>query len=315
MKILYLCNKKYYDTKMSRVRFHSITALEKICDLKWSGIGWKNYDQKLTVQENIEKIYEGSLPDAVIAYKPLEMKEYYKISPLRCIRYNEMWDKEWTMKEIINSKSNLVICHHEREAIQYSRIFENFNLFPVSFENVSHCAEKTIFKDYGMEKKYDVLLVGDLSPKFYPLRQRLTHIIAKMKKKYNCEIFKHPSYDVADASNNRCAVEYAKSINSSKIVVTCSSIYKYRLGKYIEIPMCNAALAGDKPLDEKHSFDEFLIEINESMTDEEIIKKLEFFLENEDKRKNFQNLGMKYSQGFTQEKYAQRLLEKIRKYL
>ena len=46
--ILYLVNHKTYTSKMSRVRFHGIHALSKKCNLTYSGLGWDNYDSKLT---------------------------------------------------------------------------------------------------------------------------------------------------------------------------------------------------------------------------------------------------------------------------
>ena len=54
--ILYLVNHNTYKIKMSRVRFHGIHALSKITNLTYSGIGWSNYDQKLTVQDNINNM-------------------------------------------------------------------------------------------------------------------------------------------------------------------------------------------------------------------------------------------------------------------
>ena len=53
MNILFLCKRKTFEMKMSRVRFHSIQALSKIANVHYSGIGWEDYDKNLTVQENI----------------------------------------------------------------------------------------------------------------------------------------------------------------------------------------------------------------------------------------------------------------------
>jgi len=133
--ILYLCNRATFETKMSRVRFHGIKALEKEANLKWSGIGWSNYDNAKTVQENIEIIYPHKLPDIVIAYKPLEMKEFSKIIPLKCMRYNEMYDINLTFNEIMQCKPNIVICHHHNDYLEYKKRFENFSF--ISYLNLS----------------------------------------------------------------------------------------------------------------------------------------------------------------------------------
>ena len=60
MNILYLCNKKTYLRKMSRVRFHGIAALSKIANIHYSGIGWTDYNADLTVKENIHNISSAS---------------------------------------------------------------------------------------------------------------------------------------------------------------------------------------------------------------------------------------------------------------
>ena len=60
------------------------------------------------------------------------------------------------------------------------------------FYNVPHAAEKVIYKDYGMPKKYDILLAGAVATKsllgdHYPLRIRLARdILPKMVNKYKC---------------------------------------------------------------------------------------------------------------------------------
>ena len=43
------------------------------------------------------------------------LKEFSETKAPRCIRYNEMYDLDWTMKEITETKSNLVICHHNND--------------------------------------------------------------------------------------------------------------------------------------------------------------------------------------------------------
>ena len=51
MNILYLCDKRTYLTKMSRVRFHGINALSKIANVHYSGIGWDDYDNNLNISK------------------------------------------------------------------------------------------------------------------------------------------------------------------------------------------------------------------------------------------------------------------------
>ena len=45
-------------------------------------------------------------------------------------------------------------------------------------------------------------------------------------------------------------IQYSKMISRSKICLACTSKFKYRLGKYIEIIMSDSVVAGDIPDDE-----------------------------------------------------------------
>ena len=82
MKVLYLCNKNYYLTKMSRVRFHSMKAIEKVTDFKWSGPNWENFNNELTVQENINNLYKGQeKPDVVVGFTGVGRDALFLVEP------------------------------------------------------------------------------------------------------------------------------------------------------------------------------------------------------------------------------------------
>ncbi len=309
MKILYLVNRKYYLKKMSRVRFHGLKALQKLADIHYSGVGWSDFDNKVSVQENINNM--NTKFDIVIVYKPLEMRDFKSINLPKCIRYNEMWDIEWTTKEIIESGANLVICHHLNEMKMYNT--KTFKAV-VHFVYIGHCAEKSIFKNYNYSKKYDLVLVGNLSRRGYPLRYRFHNIFKKLSSKYRCHIHKHPGYDLNDAYTDRYLIEFAKIINRSKIAITDSGVPRTRYGKYIEIPMCHTALAGNIPLDDADDYD-YIIRLNNEMTDKEIINKLIYYLKNEDKREEKVRKGIEFVKNYTQEHYARRLFDEIERFL
>tara|TARA_Y100000034_G_scaffold20628_3_gene23618 strand:- start:8914 stop:9855 length:942 start_codon:yes stop_codon:yes gene_type:complete len=313
MKILYLVDKHEYDTKMSRVRFHSMLAIGRQPDveLKWSGLNWPDYDMKLTVQENIDQICPN--PDLVVAYKPLLLRDFDKVTAKTCVRYNEMYDLSWTVKEIENSNPNIIICHHENDKNRYEQLFPNRK-----FAYVGHCAEKIIYKDYGIEKKVDLLLVGAVGTtsilgQHYPLRIRLARdILPRINPKYRCVVLQHPGGVLYDAPSERNSFEFAQAISMAKICLTCSGLPKSKFGKYVEVPMCGTALAADLPDQEHSELRKFLIEISNEWTDEAIVKRLEKYLGDEKLLSKVTKAGLKYAQGFTQEKYAERFLEVVR---
>ena len=64
---------------------------------------------------------------------------------------------------------------------------------------------------------------------------------------------------------DKYAIEFAKTINSAKITITCSMIYRNRLAKYVEIPMSASALAADLPDQDHDEFKNFMIVLDTKM--------------------------------------------------
>ncbi len=316
MKILYLCDRRQYVSKMSRVRFHSMEAISSLCDLRWSGPNWGGYDVDRSVQENIDSIYRGQdKPDLVIGYKPLDLIDFSGIESKKCIRYNEMYDELWTRKEIDKSGADIVICHHLNDMNHYKENIYDGNR--VRFINIPHSAERTIFKDMRLDKKIDLMLVGSIFynsmlGKHYPLRERMVGVLQKMSSKHECRIYPHPGGDHLDAYTGVYTRQFAHAINSSKICVTCSGAPRSRFGKYVEVPMCGTAIAGDLPGEQRDEISKFLIEIDLDMHDNEIMEKLSFYIDNNKEREKLTSLGLEWSKKYTQEEYARRFIEGIK---
>ena len=300
---------------MSRVRFHSVEAIGDNCDIKWSGKNWANYNSGLTVQENIDNLYSSTdKPDLVMAYKPLELNGFTDIEQKKCIRYNEMYDTEWTKKEIKESGADIVICHHLNDMQEYKKMYKGTN---IKFINVPHSAEKSIFRKYNIEKNFDLLLVGSIYYEsmlgnHYPLRVRMTEILKKMSLNYKCGLYPHPGGVHKDAYTNKYTIDFAKAINSAKICITCSGAPKSRFGKYVEIPMCGTAIAADMPGEQQKQFSKFLIDIDISMSDKEIIDKLSYYVDNDEERLKKIEEGTKYASKYTQEEYAKRFVNGVK---
>lgn len=308
MKILYLVNKRTYLTKMSRVRFHGIKALSKLVEVKYWGIGWEKYNSNLSVQENIDILPDKY--DMVIVYKPLNYKKFKNISIPKCIRYNEMYDINWTLKEIKESGCELVICHHLNDCEKYQKM----NIPNVKFVYIGHCAEKAIFKDYNLKKEYDILIAGCINS-HYPLRNKFLKLLPYLRQKYKCHLHPHPGYDLQDSHTDRYLKEMAIAINKSRITLTDTGLPRSRYGKYIEIPMCGtSAICGDLPDDKADDYS-YVIEVTNSMTAQEIINKICYYLDNEDKRLEKVQKGIKFASNYTQEHYAERLLKEINVFL
>ena len=314
MKIAYLCDKEHYLKKMSRVRFHSMEAIERLCgkdNFLWTGPNWENWDDNKTVDENLAQ--NEFIPNLIIGYKPLEIKGFADSTYTKCIRYNEMYDNDWTAKEINQSASDIVICHHKNDWEDWKDIKLNK---PVKFINIPHCAERTIFKDYEIPKTHDVLLVGAINVttklgQHYPLRQKMLDVLGDMSDDYKVGVYKHPGYVLGDAYENRYAIDFAKAISSAKICVTCSGAPKSRFGKYVEIPACRTAIAADIPNEEQETFKKFVIEINVDDSNNTIVNKLKKYLDNEEELKKITDRGWLLMNKYNQDWYASVFMNKI----
>lgn len=318
--IVFLISKEHYNTKMSRIRFHSIRALfnHKQVNGIYTGPGWDNWGTTISVQANLDNILKGKECHLVIGYKPLEIPGFADITYNTCIRYNEMYDKEWTLKEITESKANVIICHHYNDYKEYINILKTKKLNHIKCVTwVPHCADASIFKPKPeIEKKYDVALVGatnvtTMLGEHYPLRARMSKLLGLMPSQYRCAVVPHVGGSHSDAYTDKYAIDFANKINSAKIIITDSGAPKSRFGKYIEVPMCGVSLAGDVYDDHPNDVEllkSFLIDINMQMSDQEIIKKLVYYLENNNEREEKVKAGIEYTKDFTQERYAERCI-------
>jgi hypothetical protein len=309
MKFLYLVDKKIYDTKMDRVRFHTIDALARYPGvwLKKTGPNWDGF--------NMETCLKEYKPNFVIWFKPLEMENYQLIANsrvIKIIRFHEMWDVGRTTKEIVMSNSDIIVCAHINEIKKYKHLSDK----KYKFYHNPICVEKRIFKDYGEEKIYDVLLIGSLKKDIYPLRNKFKEeIFPRLKKKgYICKVLEHPGYRIDDVDEQ--IRNYAKEINRSKIVVTCSSIFRYAVHKYVEVPLCGSLLCADLPNERKDWFRKWMLVVKLNESAGSIVEKIEYYLQNDDERNKLIKRGMRLNQQqYTQEKYVERLLKIIIDYL
>ena len=148
LNILYVCDIKYLILKMSRVRYWAIEYFGNMqsINLHLLGPGFKHFDTTKTLQENI--LNQGIHFDIVIWYKPMDEKYNFcyktKLPFKTMLRYNEMWDFEFTSDEIEKTQTNIIICHHLNDYQKYSLHYKNDNT--KTFYYNPHHADPNIFK-------------------------------------------------------------------------------------------------------------------------------------------------------------------------
>ena len=321
-KILYFINIDYFIRKMSRVRFHSILKLFEYNNiiLYLTGPGWYNYNDSIPMENNIDNMNIDF--DFVILYKPLDKcnninkKTFKKLNFLKCIRYNEMWDERWTKKEINDSNSDLIICHHYNDYLKYKKIYKHD--IKRKFIYNPHHANPEIFYDFGKEREYDILLAGKSTIKHYPLRFRLFNLISKHKngilKKYKIYEHDHPGYNNDLSFKDIALIDYAKNINKCYLCIGGTSKYNYRLGKYVEISMCGSLILGDLPYEDKKRLKKFVIIVDNQMSDNEILNIICKTLDDKKEMKRKMLLAKQWAQNFTTEKYCKILVDSMKEY-
>jgi hypothetical protein len=308
-RIVYCCNMEYFIKKMSRVRFWAIIELARHPNVAmfFIGNGWANFIQTKSIDRQISCFQ----PNFLIWYKPMEY--YFKnINIPTCIRYNEMWDEKWTCKEINDSMSNLIICHHKNDWEKYVELYKN--KINHNFIYLPHHANPEIFYNQYLEKDIDILIAGVIKERNYPLKYRLSELVKKYLGTYRIHILQHPGYNIDDAYSDKIQKEFAYYINRSKLVIACTSAYNYRLGKYVEIPMCGGVIVGDIPYEEQDDFRKFVVEVNMNMSDDEILDKIKMVLENRELQLKYSLIGEAWSQKYTTKKYVDELYNQMVSY-
>lgn len=308
-RIVYCCKMEYFIKKMSRVRFWAIIELARHPNVAmfFIGKGWANFIESKSIERQIN-IFQ---PNFLIWYKPLEY--YFKNIPIpTCIRYNEMWDEAWTCKEIDESKSNLIVCHHKNDWEKYVKLYKNCINHHIIY--LPHHANPEIFYNQYLEKDIDILIAGVVKEKNYPLKYRLLQLVKKYLGNYCIHTLEHPGYNIDDAYTDKIQKEFAYYINRSRLVISCTSSYNYRLGKYVEIPMCGGVIIGDIPYEEQDDFRKFVVEVNMEMSDDEIVNKIKMVLENRELLLKYSLIGEAWTQKYTTKKYVNELYEQLISY-
>ena len=308
-RIVYCCKMEYFIKKMSRVRFWAIIELARHPNVAmfFTGKGWANFIPTKSIQQQIH-IFQ---PNFLIWYKPLEYILKNSMIP-KCIRYNEMWDMEWTCKEIDNSNSNLIVCHHKNDWEKYVELYKNKINRHIIY--LPHHANPEIFYNQYLDKNIDILIAGVIKERNYPLKHRISQLVKKYLQQYRIYTIQHPGYNIDDAYSDKIQKEFAYYINCSKLVIACTSSYNYRLGKYVEIPMCGGVIIGDIPYEEQDDFRKFIVEVNMEMQDEEIVDKIKMVLENRELLLRYSLIGEAWAQKYTTKKYVNELYNQLTLY-
>jgi hypothetical protein len=208
--------------------------------------------------------------------------------------------------------TSLIFWYKNKSAIDsYKKIFPEKYITNID----SRYVNTNIYKDYGMDKKYDILIYGARSfvypykmenmdsiqeyikkyehhhnvsislnelVHFYPLRFKLTQILQKLADKYRICIL--PETSILNPTIKKIAnEELSMLINQSYLTVACPAIADVMIHKFMEIAASKSVILGKYPSDYKDLFEGNIVEVNEFMEDEQIIKIIDDALSDKNK--------------------------------
>jgi len=159
----------------------------------------------------------------------------------------------------------------------------------------SRFINKRRFYDYKEKKEYDIVFYGTrryyhdyASEKipfmgqgtsgevnFYPLRERLENLL-KDNKKYKVLVLPEKNSYTSQIKNE----DLSLLLNKSKMAVACSTLADICMHKYMEILASHCMVLGDIPSDYQKMMKDKICEVTLSMTDEQILDKIDSYLNN-----------------------------------
>ncbi|NQV85923.1 MAG: hypothetical protein HQ492_02480 [Woeseiaceae bacterium] len=264
MNILSLFPKAMYDTNMCIDRSIYLNWVGRSDTVVWSGPGWGNYEDGLSVQDNAELI--GHRLDCEFDVIVFSGKDEYRMpsetKAARVLIYNEAHDVERVMLRTRIFKPDLSLFHHHGDFKQWGGLGVN---------PIFHCSPIPPETEWG-DRKVRVILTGSTERSVYPLRNSAEKAISQ-KMIRGGFTRRHPGYRLRNrAEINAQFIDYLKALSGAKVSICCSSIYKYPLAKMIESAACGCVVATDKPYCDR--FEELLwphcIQLDAGMSSEEI---------------------------------------------
>lgn len=156
--------------------------------------------------------------------------------PFGALVFDVHWMPEKRHQFIEDNHVRYLFSHYRDRFYYYYPEFANrMKWWPLSFN-------PTMFKDYGLKKEIDMLMMGAISHWAYPLREK---ILNTMQGSPGFVYHPHPGYrDFTEAEAKQVWVgeKYAREINRAKLFFTDGGIFGYPVLKHYEILACKTLL-------------------------------------------------------------------------
>jgi uncharacterized protein (DUF1919 family) len=336
-KIVFLADYCFYKNSFGKTSYNFINNIAK-SNLFNITIFYTDEDI-LYVKNKINQIN----PDLIIVFEINAFQEQTKkfnfIFELEKLIYLFLDDSYYissiTDNCIYTPKVNGIIFWYKSDAVinSYKKKYPDKNILNLS----SRFINTSIYKDYELEKNCDILLYGTRHFKynykneqidsiqnwvkkyeqtnntiinkkisFYPLREKIESILQNNLQKYRVRILPEGTINNSNIANE----DLAKLINKSYLTVACSSIADVLLHKHLEIAASKSVILGSYPSDYQDTFEGNVVEVNEFMSDDEIINIIDKALAD---KKNLERMSNRIYEKVHQEHNLDKALESFNK--
>lgn len=231
---------KYYTYKYDFYQKY-IPNLEKAVEIKEKISMLDNHPRKVQVVQDLhEEDYDGGIKSLISYLK--DGNFHGIITPYFCTD---------VVKDIRTKLDSLKIYH------------------------LPHHIDNNYFHDYELEKEYDIFFFGNSKPRFYPFRHRLKELLQKNEDLKSLKILVWEGIrNYFKFDSRKSNDQLSKVMNQSWLTICTKSKCNMLLGKYFETSMSGSVVCGDISEDGEQTWKDNMIYIDDSMSDEEIIKEI-----------------------------------------
>lgn len=274
---------KDFEKKIGKnnIVFYGIAGLPKYDS---SGLAFYPSNYKIFRGNNFKEVVKEETPDVVVVDK-----DYVNTGGVDIPRATFMMDVhgEWfnRFERVKTGQIDMIFLRYYGNGIAF-RVKHDMKCA------VGYCPwsiSPKLFYDLNLERVRDVYITGSHNP-IYPIRMMLHFPIQQKYGHTPIEGYIDDFTFIAD-EKKFLYYRYFSTLNTSKMAVFDSSLFKYPLMKFFEVMACNTLAMSDLPVDWEVLG--FKPEINMvSINYYDYLDKIKYYIRNEDERKRIAQNGM-----------------------
>lgn len=293
---------------------YDMEVIKRACDTILYGPGWPEF-RNTDIRKIIKQVYGDGKPDIIYSYyynnesiQDVYM-QYYRIPEslrffptnldkvnniVKIFAISDFWHKK---NQILIQQSNFQYCFGcfvppYSQSSDFFSFFSKENRKQIKFLPLARCVDKDCYRDYALDRKYDVISVGSMREYFYPLRVYMHKCLSQYAKQFNIIYKNFPHCGFNFSHSNFTRENYARSIAESRILISCGGKYHLAMNKIFESMGCGTVYAGEKPFGEKQLYLKNGYNYI-AVTRENFIDKIRYYLQNSNELEKIRNNAKK----------------------